>query len=131
MAVAAAAVASMVLGFLWYGPLFGKQWMSMMGIVPDPSKMQGMWKTYMIAFVASLVTAYVLTHSIVFGANYLHLGGPTAGLMAGFWIWLGFVAPVTLGSVLWESKPWGVWFLNNGYHLVNLLIMGGILGWWM
>ncbi|MBI3341870.1 DUF1761 domain-containing protein, partial [Candidatus Curtissbacteria bacterium] len=31
MAVVAAAVVNMVLGFLWYGPLFGKPWMKMMG----------------------------------------------------------------------------------------------------
>ena len=30
LAVLAAAIASMVIGFLWYGPLFGKQYMALM-----------------------------------------------------------------------------------------------------
>ena len=31
LAVLAAAVSNMVLGFLWYGPLFGKTWSKLMG----------------------------------------------------------------------------------------------------
>lgn len=50
--------------------------------------------------------------------------------MAGFWNWLGFVAPVTLGAVLWEGKHWKLWFLNNGYYLVTLLLMGAVLALW-
>lgn len=50
--------------------------------------------------------------------------------MVGFWNWLGFVAPVTLGGVLWEGKPWKLWGLNNGYQLLSLLVMGVILALW-
>lgn len=48
--------------------------------------------------------------------------------MAGFWNWLGFIAPVTLGVVLWEGKPWKLWVLHNAYYLLALLVMGVILG---
>ena len=34
-AVVGAAVASMILGSLWYGPLFGKPWMAAMGFTKD------------------------------------------------------------------------------------------------
>ncbi|RJQ13442.1 DUF1761 domain-containing protein [Candidatus Parcubacteria bacterium] len=131
-AVLGAAIASMVVGMLWYGPLFGKQWMAMMGITKE--SMQTMKMTPKSAmtggFVASLVMSYVLAHSLVFAEAYLGTSGVSAGLSTGFWNWLGFVAPVTLGVVLWEGKPWKLWFLNGSYYLVSLLVMGVILAVW-
>lgn len=130
-----AAVLNMALGFVWYGPLFGKTWMGLMGITTDAINAQkakeGMWKGYLLTFVGSLVTAYVLAHVLVFASYYTQTWGIQAGLMAGFWSWLGFIAPVTLGSVLWEGKPWKLWFLNNGYQLISLLLMSTVLALWV
>ena len=53
-----------------------------------------------------------------------------AGLQGGFWNWLGFVMPVTLGIVLWEGKSWKLFGINAGYYLVSLPIMGVILAMW-
>ncbi len=133
MAVIVAAVANMVIGFLWYGPLFGKTWMKLSGINPgkiDSAKASGMGKNYALAFGGSLVMSYVLAHALVFAAAYFEMGGVPAGLMSGFWNWLGFIAPVTLGTVLWEGKSWKLWLLMNGYYLVTLLLMGTILSVW-
>jgi hypothetical protein len=129
-----AAIASMVLGFLWYGPIFGKMWMKMMGMkMADMKKAQakGMTMQYGLMFVGSLVMAYVLAHALVFASAYTKTSGISAGLMVGMWNWLGFIAPVTLTSVLWEGKSWNLWLLNNGYYLVSLLTMGAILAMWM
>jgi len=90
-----------------------------------------MTTSYVIAFIGSLVMAYVLAHSLAFGNAYLHTSGVSSGLMVGFWSWLGFVGPVTLGMVLWEGKPWALWFLLNSYQLLSLMIMGVILAMWM
>ena len=135
-AVLVAAIANMVLGFLWYGPLFGKQWIALMGwnaeqIEAGKVKMKkDGWKTYLLGFIGSLVMAYVLAHSLIFASAYLGISGISAGMMAGFWSWLGFVAPITLGSVLWEGKSWKLWFLLNSYYLIALLVMGSILALW-
>lgn len=132
LAVVAAAAASMVIGMAWYGFLFGQRWVRLMGWTPEEieaAKAKGR-KSYALAALGSLVMAYVLTHSLVFASAYLDAAGVQAGLMAGFWNWLGFVAPVTLGAVLWEGKPWKLWVLNNGYWLVSLLVMGVILALW-
>ncbi|MBI5644836.1 DUF1761 domain-containing protein [Candidatus Kaiserbacteria bacterium] len=135
LAVIVAAIANMVLGFLWYGPLFGKTWSHLMGwgeMTPD--KMAAMQKKarlgYAVSFVGALVMAFVLAHALVFASTYLKVEGVHAGLAAGFWNWLGFVAPVTVGAVLWDGKPWKLWFINAGYYLVTLLIMGEILALW-
>jgi hypothetical protein len=73
----------------------------------------------------------VLAHSLVYASAYMKVTGVSAGLMAGFWNWLGFIAPVTLGVVLWEGKSWKLWFLQGGHYLVSLLVMGVILALWM
>ena len=133
LAVLAAAVSSMVIGFLWYGPLFGKQWMAWSGMSAadkDKASSSGMGKSYALMLVGSLVMAFVLAHALVFASAYLDAAGVSAGLAAGFWNWLGFIAPVTLGSVLWDNKPWKLWVLNNAYQLVTLCVMGVILALW-
>ena len=133
LAVIGAAIAQMVLGFLWYGPLFGKPWMALMGITPekmDAMKQKSMGKTYAIMTVGALLMSFVLAHALVFASSYLKAEGVTAGLAAGFWNWLGFIAPVTIGSVLWEGKPWKLWVLNAGYYLIGLCLMGIILAVW-
>ena len=134
VAVVVAAVAQMVLGFLWYGPIFGKPWMAMMGITEEKMKEAqakgGMGKSYAIMAVGALVMSFVLAHAIVFATTYLLFYGVTAGITIGFLNWLGFIAPVTMGSVLWEGKPWKLWVLNAGYYLVGLCIMGAIIAAW-
>lgn len=133
VAVLVAAVVNMVLGFIWYGPLFGTQWMALSGFKKedmDKAKAKGMNKAYTIMTLGSLLMAYVLSHSLVFASTYTETAGVAAGFMVGFWTWLGFVAPVTVGTVLWDGKPWKLWFLNAGYYLVALVLMGIILAVW-
>ncbi len=130
LAVVAAAVASMAIGALWYSPvLFGKQWMRLIGMSNEElekAKAKGMGKSYAIMFLGSLIMAYVLAH-------FVQMAGATDLMGAaelGFWVWLGFVATVQLGTVLWENKPWTLYTLNTGYYLVSLIVMSGILVWW-
>lgn len=124
----------MILGYLWYGPLFGKQWAALMGFTPDKmseAQKKGMAKNYAIMALGALVMSFVLAHSIVLAGTYLNVGGISAGLQGGFWSWLGFIVPVSLGTVLWDGKPWKLWFINAGYYLVGLLAIGVILGVWV
>lgn len=133
VAVFAAAVINMVIGYIWYGPLFGKQWIQESGLSKEQladSQKKGMAMQYGLMFVGALVMAYVLSHAIVFAGTYLQVFGVSGGLMSGFFNWIGFVAPVTLVSVLWEGKSWKLWGLNNGYYLVSLLLMGALLSLW-
>lgn len=133
LAILVCGIVSMFVGYLWYGPLFGKTWMALMGMKMEmmtEAQKKGMSKSYFMMFVGSLVMAYVLSYNLFFAATYLKVSGVSAGFMSAFWNWLGFIAPVTLGSVLWEGKSWRLWFLNNSYQLVTLLIMGAILAVW-
>jgi hypothetical protein len=134
LAVLACGASAMVLGSLWYGPLFGKRWMALMGMNKpaqmDPAMKKAMLRSYSLMFLGSLVMAYVLAHATVFASAYTRTTGTPAGLMSGVWNWLGFVVPVSLGTVLWENKPWKLWAINSGYYLVQLCVMGVILANW-
>lgn len=129
IAVLLAAVASIVVGILWYGVFFKKSWMRMMGFTAESVASMKMTASmaYLLQFVASLAMAYVLARFLVYSNVYYEGAGLSAGLAAGFWAWLGFVAPVTLGVVMWEGKPWKLWFINASNFLVSLLAMGAIL----
>ena len=131
LAILFCGIASMALGFLWYGTLFTKTWMKLSGVSAASMKGGSAGKGYAISFVGSLVMAWVLAYSLVFASTYLGISGIRAGMQAGFWNWLGFVAPVTLGGVLWEDKSWKLWILNNGYNLTQLVLMGIILALWL
>ena len=51
--------------------------------------------------------------------------------MAGFFGWLGFIAPVTLTNVIYEKRSqWKLWILDNAFWLISLLVMGIILSVW-
>jgi len=128
LAVLVAAVASFVLGFLWYGPLFGKPWMKMMGFTPKSVKkmklspMQAMG----LGFLISLLTPYVLSHFV----DYLEVTTFAGAVQLAFWFWLGLVAPVQTGVFLWEGKPFKLFVLNTIYNLLVLIVMTGIVAVW-
>ncbi len=139
-AVIACAVVAMILGMLWYGPLFGKQWMSMMGMnMGGGDGKNGMAWRYIVAFIGALLMAFVLANFIAlvnnsFGcSDCFNIVSQTliVDMLATFTLWLGFIAPVTIGMVLWEGKPWKVWYIVAGYNLVLLALMGIILSLWV
>jgi hypothetical protein len=126
LAVAAAAAASYLIAAIWYGAIFSKLWMRLTGITdmkPAPMNM-------VLMLISSFIMAYVLDHSIVFGDAYLKTSGISGGLMGAFFLWLGYIATVTLGTKLYEKKPWGLWLLDNAFWLISLCVMATILSVW-
>ncbi|KND50683.1 MAG: hypothetical protein ABA06_04490 [Parcubacteria bacterium C7867-001] len=135
LSVFGATLAAIVLGTLWYGPLFGKQWMKLVGIekpaVLTKAIKRKMMMSYLGMAITTFIMAYVFAHSLVFAQSYLGIGGFPSALQGAFWSWLGFIAPVTLGVVIWEGKPWKLWLIQGGYYLVSLILMGAILTAWV
>jgi hypothetical protein len=127
-AVLGAAVASFVIGMLWYGPLFGKQWMKLSGITTASMKKMKMTpaRAMTLGFAATLITAYVLSNFV----NVLGIMTWASAAQFAFWAWLGLVAPVQLGAYLWEGKPFKLFVLNTAHNLVVLIVMSGIVAVW-
>lgn len=132
-AVLAATVAAMVLGTLWYGPVFGKQWMAMTGMTKESMKAMKLSPAAAMGFMAVLtfLMMYVLAHGIAFGNIATGMSGVEGGMTGAFWYWLGFCVPLTAGAFLWENKTWKLWVFNALYYLVVLLVGGAILGGWV
>jgi hypothetical protein len=128
-AVAVAALAQFIIGFLWHGPLFGAYWSKITGIVPTDAEKRDMWKPMLLGVLGALLTSYVLAHMITFVFAYTKTSGMLAGAEAGFWSWIGFVAPITLNLVLWERVSFERWRFANMYHLICLMVMGAIIGY--
>jgi len=64
LAVLLAALSTMAVGAFWYTPaVFGNLWMKLAHVKPDKNMSAGQSALmYGLAFVGSLVTAYVLAH---------------------------------------------------------------------
>lgn len=120
----------MFIGFLWYGPIFGKIWMKLSGFTEKDAKKakaRGMGKLYFVAFVCTLLINYVLAHFVDY------VGAKTAldGMQTGLLIWLGFLVPVMLGKVLWEGKSFNLYLIDVTHYLVVLAVMGAIHAVWV
>jgi hypothetical protein len=127
LAVLVAAIANYVIATIWYAVIFGNLWKKLTGITdmkPAPINI-------VLVFIGSFVLSFVLYHSIVFGDAFFKITGIGGGLMGGFFGWVGYIAPVTLSTKLYEKKPWGLWLLDNAFWLISLLVMGIILSLWM
>jgi hypothetical protein len=53
----------------------------------------------------------------------------TAGVIAGGIVGVWTFCAIAIHS-LFELKSWRHIFINGGYSLVSLILMGAIIGWW-
>jgi len=136
LAILVCAIAAMPVGFLWFGPVFGRAWLRHMGFdgmqPPDSATMA---KSMAIFFVGNLLVAFVLAHSIAaWRASSWGAGEDGAAwiyaLNGAIWNWLGFFLPVQMGRVAWEKKRWGLVLINSSFDLARLLLFGFILAYW-
>lgn len=129
VAVLLAGVVSMVVGFLWYGPLFGKPWMKEKGITPESMKtsQSELGQLYGMSFVLSLITAFVLTHVMTLSEYFYHYAPLTTGLNTAFWMWLGFIMPVQMTATLFGNKNWKLFGIDTGYQLAFVLAMAVVI----
>ncbi|KKT22473.1 MAG: hypothetical protein UW08_C0008G0017 [Parcubacteria group bacterium GW2011_GWB1_43_8b] len=126
--VAIAGIIGMAVGFSWYGPIFGKLWVKLMGFTKEEleeAQKKGMILNYGLGLLGQFVTAYAL--SLLIAASFQYFGGFSYSLI--LWVWLGIIVPIQMGTVLWEGKPWTLFALNSAYYLVQLLAMGLVLSY--
>ena len=136
LAVLVCVVVSMPLGFVWFGPLFGKPWAKHMGMADMEQPGGGeMAKSMVLYAVGSFLIAFVLAHSLeVWRASNWNAGEDLPGwnyaLNGAFFTWLGFFVPLQIGRVAWEKKGWGLVAINASFDLVRLLAFAFLLAYW-
>jgi len=130
IAIFAAAIASMAIGFAWYSKaVLGGPWTKLKGYTEESLKsaQKEMGKWYGVSFVVALVTAYVLNHVIALSLNYYGYAELQTGLTSAFWMWLGFIMPVQLGATIFGDKKFQLFAIDTGYQLVSILAMGAVI----
>lgn len=128
LAVLVASIVNMTIGFIWYGPLLGKQWMKLSGRTKESMEKEKKDMPMVMGsmFVGALVTAYILALFLKYaGATTLEIGAKV-----GFLAWLGFVATTMLQDVLYEKKNRQLAGINLGFNLVALVVAGAIIAVW-
>jgi len=123
-----ATVAAMVIGSIWYGPLFGKKWMKIVGLKKKDMQQDSRWP--MVAMLGlALAQAVILAHFIAYAGNfYLDFDGWVVGALTGLWAFAGFVTPVLISNTMFAKGSTELLKINLGNQFVTLLVIGVILG---
>jgi len=125
-AVLVSALSAFVVGWFWYGPLFGKKWMKLNGFTEEQLR-KGSLSLPLIMGINYIATALAAFAIAIFIGAQANMG---FGIFAGLMIAIFWIATSRLNDVLYEQKPMGLFWINVGYNLVIYLVMGAILGAW-
>ena len=127
-AVLVATLSAFFVGWMWYGPLFGKQWMKLNGFTPEVLKAGGMSMSLIMGlnFIATFASAFAIAMFLGF-IDRFDVG---SGILTGLMIAIFWIATNRLNDVLYERKPFGLFLINIGYNLVIYMIMGAIIAMW-
>lgn len=152
-AILAAAVSALVVGFIWYNPkVFGNAWMQAAGMTDEQIKGGNMAKIFILAFIFAVLLAMSLMPMTIhqMGAFSLAQGelgilpsydafmadysnefrtfkhGAFHGVIAGIFVAL----PIIGTNALFERKGAKYIFINSGYWIVTLGVMGAIICGW-
>lgn len=123
--ILAATVAYFAIGALWYSDLlFGKQWLADNKFPKDFMKRKmNMALTFGGSFILMLVVIVNLT--MLLGPGSVRPFSTIIALVVG----LGFMAPVVGIGCLYTGKPFRLFVIDAGYHVLAMVIVGTILGW--
>jgi hypothetical protein len=129
LAVLIAAVVAWIAGAAWYMSL-AKPWRAAIGISAE--KMEelktrpGAHLPLIYVFVAELIMAWVLAGLM----GHLGNGQVTLlnGVISGAFCWLGFVLTTIVVNHSFAMRGWRLIWIDGGYWLVALVLMGGIIG---
>lgn len=131
-AILVCGILAMIIGYVWYGPIFGKKWAEIVGAdMSDMATREKMQKSamplYIVQFIMTLFQVYVL-------AYYINNINQISGLHNALWVWAGFIIPIVAGSAMWNNDSskvaWTRFFIQAGYQLVIFVIFGIILALW-
>jgi hypothetical protein len=81
---------------------------------------------YAVALLSAFVTAAVLSICIQVSGEQTLLRGIKVGAV----LWLGFIATTFATNYIFEIRPLSLYAINTGYTLIDLVLMGAIVGAW-
>ena len=125
LAVLVAGISAFVLGGVWYSPaLFGTAWMKENRITTEDVRKGNRAKIFGWSFILALIMSVNLA-MFLNDPKTNFTWGMTAGFLAGIWVFCGIAI-----TSLFEQRSARYIFINGGYQLVALTLMGAIIGAW-
>lgn len=124
-----ATLAQFILGALWYSPLlFGKWWMQIMESDKIPKEeIQKMQKEMGPFYLLQLLITLFMTFSF---ANFMVYASNLSIYHTAWWIWIGFMVPVQISSVIWANTKKKFW-LKQIFVMLSMQLVGIMLAAWI
>lgn len=127
-AVIVATIAAMAFGAAWYGAL-AKPWMAATGLSPGDlcgpdGKPKGGPTPYIVALIAKAVMAFCFARLLAL-LDAVSVGN---GVALALFVWIAFVATTLSVNHRFGMKPWALTFIDGGYWLGVLMLMGIVTG---
>jgi hypothetical protein len=155
LAIIAAAVSALVVGFVWYNPkVFGSAWMQAADMTEEKMKGANMGKIFGLALLFAFLLAFSMQVLVIhqMGA-YSMIGGQVSdstlpsfqafmddygnafrtfkhGVLHGVLSGVFIALPILGTNALFERKGAKYIFINSGYWIITMAIMGGIICAW-
>lgn len=127
LAVLAGTIAYMALGFVWFHKaVFGTRWMQLAGKSEEALRAAARPSTYVWTTLNALVTSGAMAWIISRSNSWTFWWGVKVGVIAG----LGIAVTTLATDALFHGRPRGLLWINAGYHLTALVVIGAILGAW-
>lgn len=129
LAVIGAALASFILGAIWYStPIFGKIWQKELGFTDEYLKQGNMGVIFGISFIMMLLMALGLAiiFSFIGSENLCWLKGLLWGLLFGAL----FAGTSSAINYLYQRRSFKLWAIDAFYQILMAGIMGIVLASW-
>jgi hypothetical protein len=155
--VALAALIPLVMGFIWYNPkVFGTAWMNLAGLTEEKMKGANMPLIFILSYVFAFMMGLAIIPIVIHQGHLYSIllktpgfgvaGSPVQTMIEGFMRDYGhnfrtfkhgvfhgilftifFIFPLIATGSLFERKGFKYIFINAGYWLVTIGLMGGVI----
>lgn len=121
-------IAYMLIGMLWFGPLFGKPWASMSGL--SKVSKESMKKAMAPAMATSIMSAIIQASILGIAFMAAAVGSFVEALGVVLLLWFGFTATVIATNHAYTMKPAKLLLIDALFPLVTWVAMGAVLYFW-
>jgi len=120
--VVISAAAQCFLGALWYGVIFKKSWMKLVGSGVEQTPKSQVSRV-VATFIACFLLSFMLAHILALAGSLTAMDGASIGIVC----WFGFIGPPSFAQHIWEGRRANLFAINAAYWLVAMALGGAIL----
>lgn len=119
LTVLVGALVYLIISFFWYSPfLFGSVWQKLV-----KEKM----RKKVFGYIGTVVIAFILSYFLSLVEVYFGATSFWDGIITGFVVYIGFIFPTQILSVVWVKNSFKLFLIDNCCFALSMMVMGGIL----